>query len=63
MSNNIPFAQRHTCTILEACEATGLGRTKLYDLIGAGYLDTVTIRRRRLVLVSSLLKLIKTDNA
>jgi excisionase family DNA binding protein len=63
MSNNIPFAQRLTCTILEACEATGLGRTKLYDLIGAGHLDTVAIGRRRLVLVSSLLELIKTDSA
>jgi hypothetical protein len=28
---NIPFAQRLTCTIAEACAATGLGRTKLYD--------------------------------
>ena len=63
MSNNIPFGQQLTCTIPEACEATGLGRTKLHDLIGAGHLDTVTIGRRRLVLVSSLLKLIKNDAA
>jgi excisionase family DNA binding protein len=50
----IPFAQRLTCTIAEACQATGLGRTKLYELIGEGHLDTTTIGRRRLVLVSSL---------
>jgi excisionase family DNA binding protein len=50
----IPFAQRLTCTIAEACEATGLGRTKFYELIGEGRLDTTTIGRRRLVLVRSL---------
>jgi excisionase family DNA binding protein len=54
----IPFAQRLTCTIAEACEATGLGRTKLYELIGAGYLETTMIGRRRLVLVCSLHALI-----
>ena len=50
----IPFAQRLTCTIDEACQATAFGRTKLYELIGAGYLDTTTVGRRRLVLVRSL---------
>ncbi len=39
----IPFAQRLTCTIDEACEATGLGRTKLYELIGDGHLVTTTV--------------------
>jgi excisionase family DNA binding protein len=43
-----------TCTINEACEVTGLGRTKLYELIGTGHLTTMTVGRRRLVLVSSL---------
>lgn len=50
----IPFAERLTCTIDEACQATGLGRTKLYELIGAGKLDTRSVGRRRLVLVTSL---------
>jgi len=58
----IPFAHRLTCTIAEACEATGLGRTKLYELIGAGHLDTTTIGRRRLVLVRSLQQLLSVDN-
>jgi excisionase family DNA binding protein len=52
--DNIPFAQRLTCTIAEACAATGLGRTKLYELIGAGDIATTTVGRRRLVLVRSL---------
>jgi hypothetical protein len=34
--STMPFAQRLTCTIDDACEVTGLGRTKLYELIGAG---------------------------
>lgn len=50
----LPFAQRLTCTIDEACQATGLGRTKLYELIGAGRLATTTTGRRRLVSVQSL---------
>ena len=58
----MPLAQRLTCTIAEACKATGLGRTKLYELIGGGCLDTITIGRRRLVRVSSLLSLVGSDS-
>ena len=43
----------------EACEVTGLGRTKLYELIGDGLLAMTTVGRRRLVLVQSLLSLIE----
>ena len=57
-----PFMQRPTCTIAEACDAVGLGRTKLYELIGGGEIDTMTIGRRRLVRVPSLLKLLKMDS-
>jgi excisionase family DNA binding protein len=58
----IPFAQRLACTVAAACEATGLGRTKLYELIGEGRLHTTTIGRRRLVMVRSLLTLLETEN-
>jgi excisionase family DNA binding protein len=47
--SGIPFVQRLTCTIPEACEVTDLGRTKLYELIGDGKVSTTTIGRRRLV--------------
>jgi excisionase family DNA binding protein len=57
----IPFDQRPTCTIPEACQAIGLGRTKLYELIGRGKLRTTTIGRRRLVVVPSLLSLVNSD--
>jgi excisionase family DNA binding protein len=56
----IPFAQRLSCTIAQACEVTGLGRTMLYELIGNGHLITTTVGRRRLVLVRSLMSLLET---
>lgn len=60
---HVPFVQRPTCTIAEACSATGLGKTKLYELIGQGQIDTTTIGRRRLVRVSSLLNLLGAGDA
>ena len=42
----MPFAQRLTCTIDDACEVTGLGRTKLYELIGAGRIVTTSLAAR-----------------
>ena len=54
----LPFAQRLTCTVAEACDVTGLGRTKLYELIGDGRVTTTTVGRRRLVIVQSLLALV-----
>jgi excisionase family DNA binding protein len=60
--NTIPFSQRLTCTIAEACEATGLGRTKLYELIDERCLETTMVGRRRLVLVRSLLALLIRDD-
>jgi excisionase family DNA binding protein len=60
-NHTIPFFERPTCTIAEACEATGLGRSKLYQLISGGDLDTTTIGRRRLVRVPSLLRLVQEN--
>lgn len=57
----MPFAQRLTCTIYDACEVTGLGRTKPYELIAARRIVTTTIERRRLVVVRSLLALLDTN--
>ena len=59
----VPFAQKLTCTINEACEVTGLGRTKLYELIGDGHLATTTVGRRRLVVVRSLLSLVESNTS
>lgn len=62
-SKAIPFTQRLSCTINEACEVTGLGRTKLYELIGDGHLATTTVGRRRLVVVRSLLSLLESNTS
>lgn len=59
----IPFMQRPTCTIKEACKAAGMGRTKFYELIKGGELKTISVGRRRLVQVPSLLKFLKIDGA
>ena len=59
----IPFSQRLSCTIDEACEATSLGRTKVYELIGDGQLATTTIGRRRLVIVRGLLSLLEANKS
>jgi excisionase family DNA binding protein len=47
-----------SATIDDTCHITGLGRTKVYELIGEGKLKAVTIGRRRLVLYSSIEELI-----
>ena len=43
-----------TVTIEAAKQATGLGHTKIYELIGQGRLETVKIGRRTLVKVDSI---------
>jgi hypothetical protein len=54
----IPFRDRLSCTIPEACAATGLGRTKLYEEIGKGRLKIRKVGARTLVLVDSLVALV-----
>jgi len=51
----VPFNERPTCSIAEACAAAGFGRTKLYELLDEGSVSTIKIGRRRLVRISSLL--------
>jgi excisionase family DNA binding protein len=48
-----------TVTIEGAKKATGLGATKIYELIGQGKLDTVKIGRRTLVKTASLRALVE----
>jgi hypothetical protein len=54
----IRFEERPTCTVSEACSAAGFGRTKLYELIDGGAVESILIGRRRLVRVASLLRLL-----
>ncbi len=46
-----------------ALEISGLGRTKLYELIKEGKLKTVTIGRRRLINYASLEALVAPEAA
>lgn len=48
-----------TVTIDGAKKATGLGTTKIYELIGQGKLDTVKIGRRTLVKTASIRALVE----
>ena len=43
-----------TATVADACKMTGLGKTKLYELMNAGTIKSVTVGRRRLLKVESL---------
>ncbi len=46
-------------TISDTCRITGLGRTKVYELIAEGKLKTVAIGRRRLVIFESIEALLR----
>ncbi|MBS0278442.1 MAG: helix-turn-helix domain-containing protein [Proteobacteria bacterium] len=61
LHDEIPFRQRLSCTVGEACDATGLGRSKIYLLMQEGVLASTTVGRRRLILVESLLALLRSQ--
>ena len=42
------------CSISDAAKSLGCGRSKVYELISEGALETITIGRRRLVRVESV---------
>lgn len=45
--------------IATACRVSSLGRTKLYELMSAGQLESTTVGKRRLILGDSLRRLIE----
>ena len=54
----ILFCDRPTCRIDEACEASGLGRSSIYEAMKAGRLAFSKVGKRTLISVPSLLHLI-----
>jgi len=60
---DIPLRERIFCTINEAAQATGSGRSKIYELIKAGRIRTIRIDGRTKILVESLLNLGREDAA
>ena len=61
--SSIPFRDRISCTISEACAATGIGRTKLCEEISAGRVKRTKVGTRTLVLVKSLVAMIESDES
>jgi excisionase family DNA binding protein len=59
MKVHIPFSERISCTVAEACSATGLGRTKLYELIKQQRIATTKIGGRTLINVMSLVSAVE----
>lgn len=45
------------CSIADAARTLGIGKTKTYELIERGTLETITIDARRLVRVESIKRL------
>jgi excisionase family DNA binding protein len=58
---SIPFNQRETCSVRMASEVTGIGRSKLYQMFDDGRIKSVKVDKRRLVVVSSLLDLLRAE--
>jgi excisionase family DNA binding protein len=48
-------------TVKAARSLTGLGYTKIYQMIGEKKLKSITVGRRRLIVYSSIEELVKTD--
>jgi excisionase family DNA binding protein len=55
MAEAIPFRERISCTVVEACVATGLGRTTVYKLIKERRIAAKKVGRRTVILVPTLL--------
>jgi hypothetical protein len=51
---------RITCSVRDALDASGLGKTKFYALIARGQINTIKIDGKRLIRVDSLLQLLGT---
>jgi excisionase family DNA binding protein len=53
------YQHQHLCSVRDTARALGIGRTKAYDLLKKGELDSVKIGKRRLVTVDSIKALIE----
>jgi excisionase family DNA binding protein len=54
MNDQLPEIHREGLSISEACRVAGLGRTKLYEAIGAGQLKARKYGKRRIILRDDL---------
>lgn len=49
-----------TLSVPDACSVLGIARTKLYELLASGQLDSIQIGRKRLVTTESIRRLVVT---
>jgi hypothetical protein len=52
---SLPFTERRWCSVAEACQFSGLGRTRIFEELAAGSIESKRDGRRRLVSVPSLI--------
>jgi hypothetical protein len=61
MAHPIPFQHRLVCSVREVTDRKQqriIGRTKLYEMIADGRIETKKVDGRRLIVVASLLELL-----
>jgi hypothetical protein len=52
-----------TAPIGEFCALAGIGRSRVYELLGAGEIESITLGKRRLIIIDSYRRLIERQRA
>jgi excisionase family DNA binding protein len=50
----VPLSERRTLHVPEACDYSGLERSRLYEFIRLGRIEAMTVGKRRLIFRESL---------
>jgi excisionase family DNA binding protein len=58
MKPEVPLIEPEAISVEETCRITGLGRSKIYELLGDGTLPSVKVGKRRLVRLAAARRLI-----
>jgi excisionase family DNA binding protein len=56
-------SERITAPIGEFCKLAGIGRSLVYEMIGDGRLESITIGKRRLIILDSYRRLVERQRA
>ena len=60
---NTPWDNVITASIGDFCRLSGIGRTKVYELLGEGNLESISIGRRRPIVLDSYRRLIQSQRS
>ena len=58
---SIPFADRVTCSVRDAVEATSISRSRLYELMAQGRIEFRLQGRHRVIVVASLIRMLDIE--